>query len=437
MYELGFPSGIFVNLCSNLAGIFMVHALYKTPRSKWKVVLTWILIYGLGEAAVTGIRTLFPDWSYESVAMLVGFLGAVAYIYLFPDIPKIQSVFTYFMIETFMNLGVLFSRTVTVFIASYVATNQNMLFLGIYIIVLVVFELLFYCGFREYILRGLRELKKPMEILSIFSVVGYMVLFLLVDPWDAWKPLGIRDALQWAGVILIVCIGYVVAFRALYTLRDRAMTEMEKRSLVENLEMSEEYYDTLIKQVDQTRSVSHDMKHHIRALNGLCAEQDWEGIVKYVEGMGTTMPKSMPKKYCMIGAVNALLEYYAGVCEQENIEFRCQVYIPQKIKIQELHLCIILGNALQNALEAVRKVSEDTNRYISIKIASADGKLAIVIVNPCLTEPVADDSGGYQTTKKEPGHGLGLGNIREAADHYGGWCGARWFNGVFTLQVML
>jgi sensor histidine kinase regulating citrate/malate metabolism len=92
---------------------------------------------------------------------------------------------------------------------------------------------------------------------------------------------------------------------------------------------------------------------------------------------------------------------------------------------------------LCNALEAVQKLPKDAQRYIALRVMTEGGKLAISIENPCPTEPQPDQNGGYRTTKRESGHGLGMGNIWEAARHYNGWCKSDWANGIFTLRVML
>jgi sensor histidine kinase regulating citrate/malate metabolism len=243
--------------------------------------------------------------------------------------------------------------------------------------------------------------------------------------------------MKWLGVIAFVILGYVMAFRILVGINNQNHAKMEARKLSEQLILSEQYYDTLVKQVEKIRAYNHDLRYHVETLSGLCAAQDWKGVCEYVESMSCELPKSLPKQYCPVGAANALLQYYAGLCSAEDIEFRCQVYIPQDTQIQPLHLCIILGNGLCNALEAVQKLPKDAQRYIALRVMTEGGKLAISIENPCPTEPQPDQNGGYRTTKRESGHGLGMGNIWEAARHYNGWCKSDWANGIFTLRVML
>lgn len=436
MYELG-DLGDIANLCFSLVGIWMAHKLYKSTRKKWQTILAWVLIYLVWGFAAHPINWLIPWISYERASMLIGLTGIFVYIFLFTDIPMPQRIFTYFMVDTSMNLVVLLARTLSVFLAPYLPINTDITFLIFYFPILIGFEFLFYYKLRQTILDGLQAFKNHLTILAIFAATGYITLLLLVDPWAVWEPLDFWGLIRWLGLTAFVAIGYVLAFKTLTSIRKQTITETEKQHISEQMALSEKYYATIVGQVEQTRAYNHDLRYHIKVLSGLCSSEDIQGIKNYISDMGRELPESLPKQYCSIGAVNALLEYYAQLCRRRNIDFRCHVHIPSDTKIMPVHLCVIFGNALQNALEAQQELNTDTARYIELKAAYANGKLAISVCNPCPAEPAQNEDGGYRTSKKESGHGIGINSIETTALHYNGWSRAVWEDGIFSVQVVL
>lgn len=437
MSSLGSPVGDLANLAFGLIGIWMAHSLYRTTRKRWQAVVAWVMIFIVWSFGTNVLKLVLPAVPYVRLSMCIGFTGILVYLYLFQNIPVQQRVFTYFMVDTSMTLTVLLARTLSVLLAQTLDLNGDGVFLALYIPITIVFLVLFRRYLRDYILNALAMFRRHLTILAVFAAVCYVTLLLIVDPWAPWPPLDGWTATAWLGMIVFVCTCYVLAFRTLLSIRDQTSAEHASAQLTAQLSLSEQYYDTLVEQIEQTRVYHHDLRHHINALAGLCADGQLEEISRYIAAMGQALPESLGARYCKVGAVNALLEHYAEHCRGREIEFPCEVRIPADTGIQPLHLCVVFGNALQNALEAVLRMEPSAAPFIEVKAAVAEGRLAISVRNPCAKEPESDGSGGYRTSKEGPGHGLGLTSIRETARQYGGWCGGEWAEGVFTLRVIL
>ncbi|MEG2120225.1 MAG: ATP-binding protein, partial [Pseudoflavonifractor sp.] len=239
------------------------------------------------------------------------------------------------------------------------------------------------------------------------------------------------------GMIGFVLMGYVLAFRTLTVILTRDADRAETRQVTAQLALSEQYYESLVGQIEETRVRDHDLRHHIAALSGLCAQGEPEKAQEYLNAMLGTLPEKLPKHYCKVGAVNALLGHFELLCQEGGIRFHCEISLPESLEVEPLSLCVIFGNALQNAVEANLAVEDATQRFLSLKVAPAQGRLAIELSNRCTQIPRSDGAGGYQSTKAEPGHGLGLGSIRATVERYHGWHGTTYENGVFTLRILL
>lgn len=438
MYELGELGSGIANLLFGLVGIWMAHALFRTTRKRWQAVLAWTLIFLVWAIGAELLSPLLPGVAYARVSMLVGFSGIFVYLYLFQDIPISQRVFTYFLVDTSQTLLVLLARTISTLCVQTVSWSGDVVFLSLYLPALVGFIVLFHRWLKRYILDALRAFGTELSSLAVFAAVCYVTLLLQVDTWGPWEQLNFWSAGGRLGMIAFVLMGYMLAFRTLTTILARDAGQAEAKRLENQLALSEQYYESLVGQLEEARVRDHDLRYHINTLSSLCQAQSWDELAKYLQDMGQALPSAVERQYTKHGAVNALLSYYGGLCKKEHIPFHCQVHLPELGRVEPLHLCVILGNALQNALEAsCALLRQGGAPDLTLQAAISRRQLTISISNRFTGTLDRDASGNPITSKTESGHGLGLASVRETARRYGGWCGDHVEGDVFFLQVVL
>jgi hypothetical protein len=407
--------------------------MYHTNRTRQQVGLTWVIACLVRAAGCWCAVQLLHGITYERAGMVVGCVTAlIAYRYLFPYLSFAQALFSYFMVDTSMTVLVLCSRVTSMIFVRLLRMWADTAFLLLYMPALTAFVVVFHEKTRWVVLKALAAFRGHMGLLASFAAAGYCSILLQVDPWDRWGPIELQQGIYWMLLSAFIILGYVVAVRALVVIRERDAAENQARALGNQVALSERYYDSIIKQTEATRAYHHDLRFHVGTLSGLCAKGDVEEIRRYVNEMSNELPDPVPGQYCAVGAVNALMEHYASLCKQQRTELRCQLCIPADTKIQPLHLCLIFGNAMQNALEAVQDKDE---RWIAVQAVYKYGRLAIRMANPCPDKPDMDH--GCPSTKNGDGHGLGLENIRAAVERYSGWFGVAWDNGIFTISADL
>lgn len=437
MFELSSAAASLADLFFGAITIWMVHTLYKTPRKRWQSILTWVLIYAFLILFTHPVESLMPDMTYERASMVVGFCGIFAYLYLFPNIPISQRIFTYFMVDTSQTLLVLLGRVFSTLGAQLLGLNVDAVFLCVYLPATAAFIILFRRWLRDYILTSLAVFRTQLTSLAVFSAVCYLTLLLQVPTWEPWSALTVWTAGGALGMIVFVVMGYFLAFRTLRALLAQETVENSARQLSSQMVLSEQYYQTLLERIEQLRIRDHDLRHHVNALSGLCSAGKWDEVCAYVEGMSRELPPSIRKNYCGNGALDALLGHYEELCNQSGIDFRCQVRLPELGRIEPLHLCVIFGNGLQNALEATERLPSGGEGFISVRAVVAERRMAISISNRFSGGVSLGENGEPVSSKAEPGHGLGLASIRETARRYGGWCGVTAEGDTFTLNVTL
>ena len=121
--------------------------------------------------------------------------------------------------------------------------------------------------------------------------------------------------------------------------------------------------------------------------------------------------------------IDALVSNSLNISEANNITFKSDIKIEkERICIERYDLCVALGNLLDNAVEACKKVSNPDDRIISVSIVTGDNSMVIHIENSAERMKEID----FKTDKKDKLlHGYGISNVTAISEKYGG---------VFTIE---
>lgn len=226
-------------------------------------------------------------------------------------------------------------------------------------------------------------------------------------------------------MLAIYLAAYGCLIAVLYACRriaDGAEAKTRMALLEQQVRIQESYAREARERWERTRAFRHDLNSHLQVLDGLLknkkageAEAYLEKLEKAAAGLSFS---------CGTGnaAVDALLESKLARAKQNGILVELAIRLPQNLQIDDMDLCVILGNAVDNAVNGA--VAAQGERYIRIDARLKGGFLVLGVENSC--------AGG--TVFRE---GIGLGNIRAAADKYHGAVQAKMAGGVFRLDVLL
>lgn len=212
-----------------------------------------------------------------------------------------------------------------------------------------------------------------------------------------------------------------------------------KLSSLEELRRNEKpYYDFVIETWQKSRRLRHDQKHLVLMLNQLYEEKKFDKlgqhlrtILKYTEQLQTV-------KLYGNETIDGLIGYWQIQAQEKGIPFAVDISF-SKIKINDIDLAIILGNALGNAFTAVTEdcMAQGSICYINVKIRERASLLLIEVVNSFSGNIVRYNDQFYSAKRdyKEPG--TGLENIRMICEKYAGSNNVSFDNQSFKLQLML
>ena len=142
------------------------------------------------------------------------------------------------------------------------------------------------------------------------------------------------------------------------------------------------------------------------------------------------------RRYCENTVINAILCAWIPRAEKAGCQVRVSVELPESLFVEVLDLCIILSNAMENAIHACEEV-EETGRYIQLKVYIKNEKqIQIYIVNSC-KEEVLFNKKGLPEKKHAKGHGIGLPSIYGVAEKYRGVVLCECKDHAFSLKAVL
>lgn len=185
----------------------------------------------------------------------------------------------------------------------------------------------------------------------------------------------------------------------------------------------------------QTRAYRHDLRHHLQYISACIENGRGEQAQEYIQSICSEIEASKVTTYCENEAANLIFSSYASRAENCGVPFRVEANIPQLISVAETDLCVLLSNALENALRACRRMkAENGPAYIEVTAREKNGHLFLQFVNPC-PEGIQFEN-GLPVTHAE-GHGIGVRSICAIVEKYKGLSDFSVQEGRFILRVSL
>lgn len=184
----------------------------------------------------------------------------------------------------------------------------------------------------------------------------------------------------------------------------------------------------------QMRGWRHDYHNHIQTLLALTDKPD--ELRRYLWMLNddlTTVDTVLKTGNVM---VDAILNSKLSLIKSKNIAVNAKAAVPAKLHISEVDLCTIIGNLLDNAMEACLRQDEKEERFIRIYIGILKQQLYICVTNSAGGE-VKKSGETYLSTKNTTNHGFGLMRIDRLAGKYDGYVNRQNEPGAFATEVML
>ena len=193
-------------------------------------------------------------------------------------------------------------------------------------------------------------------------------------------------------------------------------------------------YMELREYMEQTRRLRHDFRQHLHVISGLTEAGQLDELKHYLSQYESELSEARPT-LCANPAVDALAGHYDHEARQKGVPIEWKLELPVLLPMPEADLCMILGNLLENALDASRKLTPD-QRQIRVMVRMLSPAMLGIVVENRYDGVLKKQSGILHSTKHE-GIGIGLVSIETAVRKYNGDLTVETKNNVFRANVLL
>lgn len=418
MYFVSELIGVIAEQCA--LHLFLRGTFSLKEKPWWNFILTYI-VFGF----VTALLSFMPDASFfrlgmcafESVvisrSLFCAKLSQALYtsvsfcgLYVLTDVITI-GIFSLATIDTQTVMSHSLARVVCI-------TISHMLFLVLIEIVLAITK-----RKRTAITLPFLLTLSPGYVAGVFLGLSY-----------CRQVLSGNDNMSTAFLLSAVGLLYLNILIILYAERAKSASDQQLRlELAEHhYAMQEQYYDQLRCEQEETRAMFHDINKYMLAMRAVaskcCADEAnhiLEETQKLFDSIGTVIDVGN-------SVVSVILNEYKSNAEEMNIPFRFDVSVPLNLGITAIDLYVVLGNTLDNAIEACCSLPEE-KRYINLQLRTFHSILFYQIENPYAAD--------YPGKQKGKNHGYGLQNVRKCVEKHDGDLSIRQENGKYILSLRL
>ena len=264
-------------------------------------------------------------------------------------------------------------------------------------------------------------------------IISYFVDFVLTRKFYSSKYYIAIFTVQSVG-IMVYQVAIIVFFG--YYLVSYHKQEQEYKEIINFTESQLLVLNDIDEKIGDSRRILHDMTNHLSTIKILAEQDRTKDIGDYVIMLIPEL-KSTRVPDVSSSILSVILYEKRMKARRSNVELACMIGV-EDIKIPMFELNAIVGNILDNAIEACEKVLNHKERIVDFRIDVKGENLTIECQNPYTVEPLLDKRGDFLTSKQDvSAHGNGIKLINEYVDRHKGDVDIHFHKGIFTIRVIL
>lgn len=212
---------------------------------------------------------------------------------------------------------------------------------------------------------------------------------------------------------------------------------MRKRTYLKLTEISTEQSKRHLEEVrsihSEMRGFKHDFRHHLLTLRGQLEAGEVDRALAYIDELDDKLSKTDTLLKTGNVSADAILSAKLAGAKAAGISVSVKAAIPDNLKISDVDLSIVLGNLLENAIEAAQMSHGD--KFIRLYIAPKGNMLYFSMLNS--SGKKLAKKGGLFATAKKGFHGFGLRRARAIIEEHGGWIKYNSEDDAFTTEFLV
>ncbi|MCM1263345.1 MAG: ATP-binding protein [Butyrivibrio sp.] len=215
--------------------------------------------------------------------------------------------------------------------------------------------------------------------------------------------------------------------RAMYNMIDRRIERFQSELIEKQIRETQNMYR-------QVRGWRHDYRNHIQNMKIQLAKKNYDKLDSYLSELAADL--STVDTVIKTGNVtaDAVLNTKLDLAAKLGIRINVTANVPAGLTMSDVELCAVMGNLLDNALEACEKLKEE-QRFLRVYMGNLKNQFYLSVQNSAGKVKKAD--GKYLTTKSGDSHGYGIFRIDRIVLKYGGYVNRQNEEGIFATEILI
>lgn len=321
---------------------------------------------------------------------------------------------------------------------------------SIYLLLLAFLSILLVWIQNNYFTKDHRKhIHFPFPILLIFCIAIFVSILacsqfieciLSLELYAANLPNDTFQLLQMIGLefIIIIFFLFILLFYVAH-MHQKNATLLEQRR---QLQLEQQQYDLLIESNQILRTWKHDNQNLLRTLQQLISNGEKEKSKKFLADILKDTDTSLSIHYTGITILDTVLSQKRFIIQKQNIQFQQELFLNENFSVglDNVQLCALLSNILDNAIEACKYVSEQPFIFLSMKTHKAN--IVLYVKNSSDGVYLYDSTSTstmlkLRSRKQENGHGIGLERIQQLVQQANGICKITPGQHTFEITILL
>lgn len=277
--------------------------------------------------------------------------------------------------------------------------------------------------------------KKYSIVILIVPIISLILMYVVfTNNLQGAKEVDISLSLLLVGILIFTNIIVLKVYQLL--IRETEI-KAKHEQYVQQFQMKEEHNEEIELMIDDIRKTNHEIKSHLITLRGYLYEKKIDEAYSYIDDLLEDTLHNTGISRTGNVAIDSIINSKYIKMKKQNIAFEQDVNIPIAIPFHGADLSILIGNILNNAIEASEKVLND-KKFIDLHITYQNNYLVISCINAYNGELVKNKYGMLQTIKKDrQNHGYGIAAIKSVCEKYKGYMNLEHNTDTFTLKLVL
>ena len=209
---------------------------------------------------------------------------------------------------------------------------------------------------------------------------------------------------------------------------------IDRRIEAYQTDLMQKYCDEVESMYTKMRGWRHDYHNHIQAMQASMAMGKYEEVNEYLHQLNDDLSNVDTVLKTGRVMVDAILNGKISIASQNDIPVNAKARVPQEAGLNDVDLCVIIGNLLDNAIEENKKLDRE-RRFIRIYMGAKNTHLYIAVTNAAGKKRQRGNS--FFPSSKGAMHGFGLARVAAIVKKYDGIFTADSEDGGFTAEVLL